>query len=232
MASSTYRYLHEHDISPSLFCPICLDVLQDPYIHLNCDSAFCQTCLLKLSKPVCPICRNYWGEFYPWQIHNRYLVKANRLIRNMLDELLVQCQQCQIVRRRGDFEHQCQLTTKETISVHPRSSVWSERISIIGSNSVLIAFFALAIYYRRWIFVETFNRRPTMIIPKAKNLDQYLLDGILCLIRQWIGYVGPMLILTILLWFTLRCFEYRSERANRCLEMAIIVQLITYSIYH
>jgi len=238
-SSSAFRYLHEHNISPSLFCPICLDVLQDPYIHLNCDSAFCQTCLLQLDKPVCPICRTYWGDFLLWP-NNRYVIKANRLIRNMLDELLVECHQCQIVRRRGDFQHNCQQEIIEEEKNERKISIGqtNDFFSTFFSTSILVVLFGLIIYFRRWIFLETFDRRSTIINDRAVNLDRYLFNCVVYLIRKWLERIGSMLILSVILWLSLRWFEYRCQLprtnkcVNRCLEFVIIVQLITYSIYH
>ncbi|KAJ9468822.1 hypothetical protein DIPPA_20494 [Diplonema papillatum] len=51
----------EKDLESVLTCPVCLDLLDKPY-RLDCEHAFCQTCLQKLVKSdsaylVCPACR-------------------------------------------------------------------------------------------------------------------------------------------------------------------------------
>ncbi|CAF4243818.1 unnamed protein product, partial [Rotaria magnacalcarata] len=98
MSKTEYTYVNEHLISPSLTCPICLNILEDPYTHTLCDSAFCRSCLEQLVEANCPICRSYFDNILPID-YNRQLPKSSRLIRNMLDELLVKCAQCHTIRR-------------------------------------------------------------------------------------------------------------------------------------
>lgn len=50
------------DMDPSLICPVCLDLLHDPYSALPCKHTFCETCLRRLGSKnamdtTCPMCR-------------------------------------------------------------------------------------------------------------------------------------------------------------------------------
>ena len=125
MNKTAYLYVDEHLISPSLICPICLEILQEPYTHVPCDSAFCRSCLSQLVEPFCPICRWTWDDSIPLQ-YNIYLPKSSRLIRNMLDDLHVQCIHCHTVRRRGEFEHECKPNGQILLRKSPRKVISKE----------------------------------------------------------------------------------------------------------
>jgi len=50
------------NMDPSLICPVCLDLLHDPYSALPCKHTFCETCLRRLGSKnamdtSCPMCR-------------------------------------------------------------------------------------------------------------------------------------------------------------------------------
>jgi hypothetical protein len=230
MNQPAYRYVNESSISSSLICPICLDVLEEPYTHLICDSAFCQACLLQLAKPVCPICRHYWGDFSPWQA-NQYLPKTNRLIRNILDELLVECRQCQHVCRRGHFEHQCQPIEQSSSS--PRATMFS-----IFSITVVLLWIVLIYLRRECLFLTAIDRREEMVRDTATNIDQYLFKLALYLIDKLTAYVIPVLIFNLGFWLSIRVYGHRwtskttNHRLQKALEISIIISLIIYSIHH
>lgn len=76
-----HHYVDEASISDCLLCPVCQEPLVDPVVD-TLEHAFCLACAqdcLKHNK-ACPIGR----EPLSWQ-------SAPRMIRNMLDELLVKC---------------------------------------------------------------------------------------------------------------------------------------------
>ena len=230
MNQPAYRYVNESSISSSLICPICLDVLEEPHTHLTCDSAFCQACLLQLAKPVCPICRHYWGDFSSWQA-NQYLPKANRLIRNILDELLVECRQCQRVRRRGQFEHQCQPIEQSSSS--PRATMFS-----IFSITIILLWIVLIYLGRECLFLTAIDRRKETVRDIASNIDQYLFKFALYLIDKLTTHVIPVLIFNLGFWFSIRVYGHRwaskttKHTLQKSLEISIIISLIIYSIYH
>ena len=228
MNQPAYRYVNESSVSSSLICPICLDVLEEPHTHLTCDSAFCQACLLQLAKPVCPICRDYWGEFSPWQT-NQYLPKTNRLIRNMLDELPVECRQCHTVRRRGQFEHQCQRIEQSPSS--PRTT-----ISSIFSMTLILLWIVLIYYGRERLFLTAVDRHTELVRNIATNIDQSLFKLALYLIEKLTAHVIPVLIFNLGFWLSIRVYGSRwiSKTTNhalqKSLEFIIIISLIIYSI--
>jgi hypothetical protein len=226
MNPSVYRYIDEHSISRSLFCPICFDVLLEPYIHIECDSAFCLSCLFKLVEPSCPICRIYLGSVVP-QYENSQLCKANRLIRNMLDELLVKCQLCHCVRPRGQFEHQCQLVEEKQAP--------SKLIFSIG----ILLLWIFVIYYNRYTcFVNIVDRHQTNNSPIGINIDQYIFKFSLYLIERFIEYNLILLVANLFIRFSIHMYIDRwiskgeIEILRKFLEVSIMFQLIIYSIYH
>ncbi|CAF0872602.1 unnamed protein product [Rotaria sordida] len=237
MNKIAYSYVDEHLISPSLICPICLDILEDPHTHTPCDSAFCRSCILQLAEPLCPICRWTWDDTIPLQ-YNIYLPKANRLIRNMLDDLLVQCIYCHTIRRRGQFEHECQpieeRLVREHIQIIPRKKLvqYQMILSILG----IVLFLLCIYYYRKYVFEKVIDRRSEIIKDIGYNIDYFLLETIYCLIRKIVEYSMTVFIINIGFWFSIICFGDRiiSKRNNRMLknllEISIIVNLIIYSI--
>ncbi|CAF1279171.1 unnamed protein product [Didymodactylos carnosus] len=78
--------------------PICLDPLIDPYTHTSCDNSFCNKCIKKLRT--CPFCRSTI-------LNSTNLKMTNRALRNILDELAVQCNVCKQILQRGDFSYHC-----------------------------------------------------------------------------------------------------------------------------
>ncbi len=225
-----YIYVNEHLISSSLICPICLDILEDPHTHVSCDSAFCHSCLLKLSEPICPICRWHWNDISPIE-YNRYLPKSSRLIRNMLDELQVQCLQCHTIRRRGQFEHDCQPIES------PSPKKW-ENFQMILSSLVIFLVLFFAYYYRSFVFESAVDRHNELINEIATDIDKYLFDKIYYLIVTIIEYSIPFVLLNLVLWFSILIYGDRftskttSQILKKILETSIIINLITYSIYY
>ncbi|CAF0913814.1 unnamed protein product [Adineta steineri] len=92
--ANNYTYINEDKISRSLICPICLDPLIDPQTHVSCENSFCNRCIRKLRQ--CPCCRA--------SIMNPNDLKmTSHVIRNILDELEVQCNVCKQIINRGNF---------------------------------------------------------------------------------------------------------------------------------
>ncbi|UJR31032.1 hypothetical protein I4U23_018542 [Adineta vaga] len=240
MNKTAYVYVNEHSVSPSLICPICLDILQEPHTHIRCDSAFCRSCLLQLAEPFCPICRWTWNESIPLQ-YNIHLPKTNRLIRNMLDDLLVRCTHCHTIRRRGQFEHECQMNLVSMSSVGNLRMISQERlrtIRMILSSFILFLFLILFYYYRNYIFESAIDRHDDFKQKTGYNIDNILLEKFYYSILKIIEYPVTILIVNICLWFNIMWFGDRltSKTNSRILknffEILIIVNLIIYSIYH
>ncbi|CAF1054986.1 unnamed protein product [Rotaria sp. Silwood1] len=237
MNKIAYSYIDEHLISPSLICPICLEVLEDPHTHTPCDSAFCRSCLLQLSEPFCPICRWTWDDTIPLQ-YNIHLPKANRLIRNMLDDLLVQCIYCHTVRRRGQFEHECQSAeerlVRNDIQIIPRKTLghFQMILYILGTVIFLLCIY----YYQKYIFEKVIDHRNEIIKDIGYNIDYFLLENIYYLIRKIVEYSMTIFIMSICFWFSIIFFgdRFTSRKNSRILktllETSIIINLIAYSV--
>ena len=241
MNEMAYVYVDEHLISPSLLCPICLDILQEPHTHITCDSAFCRSCLMQLAEPFCPICRWTWNGTVPLD-YNIYLPKASRLIRNMLDDLRVKCAFCDTVRRRGQFEHQCEpmsevLTSK---SLPKASSPAQEgRLRVILFGVVVVLWMLVAYYSRTNLFQAAAADRPQSIIQDtATNIDRFLLGKFYDLIIHLLEYSMGAFVISMLIWLSIKFFgeRYVSKSTSRLLEnvfeTSIIFHLILYSFYN
>ncbi|CAF0791076.1 unnamed protein product [Adineta steineri] len=228
MNKTVYTYVDEHSISPSLICPICLDILEEPHTHIPCDSAFCRSCLLQLMEPLCPICRWTWNDSLPLD-YNIHLPKTNRLIRNMLDDLQVQCIHCHTIRRRGQFEHECKLTRKECQELFTN-------IRMIFSIIILIFFLTLIYYYRNYVFENGIDRHNELIKEIGYNIDYILLKKFYYLIIKIIEYSITIFIINICLWFSIIIYGdyFLTKTISRILknifEITIIINLIIYSI--
>lgn len=92
--ANNFTYVNEEKISRSLICPICLDPLIDPQTHLTCENSFCNRCIRKLRQ--CPCCRASI-------INPQDLKVTSHVLRNILDELEVQCNVCKQRLCRGNF---------------------------------------------------------------------------------------------------------------------------------
>jgi hypothetical protein len=239
MNKTAYLYIDEHSISPSLICPICLDILEEPHTHVTCDSAFCRSCLLQLAEPLCPICRWTWDDTIPLQ-YNIYLPKASRLIRNMLDDLLVQCIDCHTVRRRGQFEHQCQpigeALIRKNIQIISRKKAGNFRM--IFSSLVIFLFVLFIYYYRNHVFEQGVDRHNELIKEIGYNIDYFLLEKIYYFLIKIIEYSMTGFLINICFWFGLTFYGDRltSKTNNRILknffEIMTIIHFIIYSFYN
>lgn len=237
-----YVYTNEHSISSSLKCPICLDILEEPYTHITCDSAFCRSCLLQLNEPICPICRWTLGDTQAAE-YNIYLRKTNRLIRNMLDDLTVQCIHCHAIRRRGQFEHNCQTIVEQThhsdsIANHTMSTMNSNLFQILFSSLVIFSLTYFVYFYRHFIFEQSHNRQHEIIHEIAYNIDDYLVKICYYLFLRIIEYSMMLLILNISIWFSLVMYgdQVTSKTNSRILknlcETMIMINLLIYSIFN
>ena len=92
--ANNFTYVNEEKISRSLICPICLDPLIDPQTHVSCENSFCNRCIRKLRQ--CPCCRASI-------INPQDLKITSHVLRNILDELEVQCNVCKQKLCRGNF---------------------------------------------------------------------------------------------------------------------------------
>jgi len=233
MNKTEYIYVNERSISSSLICPICLDILKDPHTHISCDSAFCRSCLLQLTEPICPICRWHWDDILPIE-YNEYLPKASRLIRNMLDELLVECVQCHTIRHRGEFEHECP-TIKNSLSI--KSKKWDD-FQLVLSISIMLLFILFIYSNRNFVFEKGVDRQNELINGIGIDIDKYLFDKIYYLIVKIIEYSLGIFLLNLFLWFSILYYGDRftskstSQILKKFLEISIIINLITYSIHN
>lgn len=233
MNKAEYTYVNEHLISSSLICPICFNVLEDPHIHTLCDSAFCRSCLTQLVEPNCPICRHYFDDILPIE-YNRHLPKANRLIRNMLDELPVECLQCHMVLRRGQFQHDCQSSRTSLPSKPEKFPIFQMVFSLLP---IIFSIFVI-FYYRHLVFEPANNRRGPLINNVGIDIDKYLFEKIYYLTIKLIEYFIPIFVFNLLLWFGILFYgdRFTSKTASRILqklvEISIIVNLIGYSLYY
>jgi len=225
-----YTYLNEKTISSSLICPICLDVLQDPHTHVSCDSAFCRSCLLQLTESICPICRWHWDDYIPIE-YNKSLPKTNRLIRNMLDELAVQCLHCKTIRRRGQFEHDCQpIVDKKIVS---KKIDYAQMILLF-----LMFFFSSLILYlnHKFLFEPVDHQQKPVINNFGMDIDKYLFEKIYYLIVQSIEYSLVIFLFNFSLWLSIIIYgdrlgsKHLNKYLRKFLEFTIIINLIGYSI--
>jgi hypothetical protein len=239
MNKTAYVYVNEHSVSPSLICPICLDILQEPHTHIPCDSAFCRSCLLQLAEPFCPICRWTWNSSVPLQ-HNIHLPKASRLIRNMLDDLPVRCVRCHTIRRRGQFEHECRMISKPLRVMNSALNYGKEwrNLRMIFSTLVIGLSLILVYYYRHHVFEKAIDRRTQSVNRIGRNIDSILLESMCSLTMKMIEYPMTVMVVNICLWFTAMRFGDRltsktnSQILTKFFETIIIVNLIIYSIHH
>jgi len=233
MNKTKYIYVNEHLISSSLICPICLDILKDPHTHVSCDSAFCRSCLLQLTEPICPVCRCNWDDILPIG-YNRYLPKTSRLIRNMLDELMVECVQCHTIRRRGQFEHECR-PMKNFLSI--KTKKW-DAFQMILSVLIIVLFILFIYFNRNFVFEKAIDRHNELITDIGIDIDKYLFEKIYYLIIKIIEYSLVIFLFNLFLWFSILFYgdKFTSKSTSRILkkflEISIIINLITYSIYY
>lgn len=236
MNKTAYLYVDERSISPSLICPICLDVLQEPHIHTTCDSAFCRSCLLQLVEPHCPICRWTWDPTIPIE-YNIYLPKANRLIRNMLDDLRVQCVCCHTIRRRGQFDHECQPNGQISLGNISTSKLRRKLANIKTILSVLaLALFILFVYINRCnIFEQAVDRGGEIVKDIGYNIDYFLLEKVYGLSKKLVEYSMALFVVDICFWISIIFYGDRfisktnGQILRKFLETSIIINLIIYS---
>ena len=240
MNKTAYVYVDEHLVSPSLICPICLEILEEPHTHISCDSAFCRSCLLQLAEPLCPICRWTWEESVSLS-QNIYLPKASRLIRNMLDDLLVRCVRCHAVRRRGQFEHPCKPLMNCS---SPSRDTWRmlgeafSNLRIVVSLLIVVASVMLTYRYRTYVFVKNNMRQTHIISGIGIDIDRYLLEALAYLLMNLLEHSMAVIMVNLWIWMALKYYGERllsksiSQLLEDVAERSTILNLIIYSIYH
>ncbi|KAL0487996.1 E3 ubiquitin-protein ligase [Acrasis kona] len=99
-------------------CAVCHDVLDNPVFIDACDHVFCKLCIQQCMshEKTCPVCRT--------SIDNRNVREASRMITNILDKLMVSCNDCGEKMRRNKFEahtqecrYVCPLGCGDTLSL-------------------------------------------------------------------------------------------------------------------
>lgn len=238
MNDTAYNYVDEKNISSSLICPICLDILKEPHTHTMCDSAFCRSCLLQLEEPFCPICRWTWSSTVTLD-SNIYLPKTCRLIRNILDDLPVECRECHAIRRRADFRHICQPKNdfQQKKDCSTSFLAYHDRYSLFGFVLLTSLWFALIYLYSGNLFIPLTDKKPIVLAQDtAINIDPLVLRQIYSIIPLSIEYTMLTLIFDVFIWFFLK---YRGEKyvshplktfLETVFELFIILNLIVYSI--
>lgn len=81
---------HNEEVINHFSCPICKDVMLQPYSIHNCQHTFCQPCLGSIDNDKCPLCRNDFSES-----------SLNLSLRSLVDKLKVSCISCDWI---GTFE--------------------------------------------------------------------------------------------------------------------------------
>jgi hypothetical protein len=64
----------------NLKCPICLNIVEDPYETSCCGNLFCNKCKKQCVENICPLCRN-----------SKFKFRKNIFARNLLNELDKEC---------------------------------------------------------------------------------------------------------------------------------------------
>ncbi|CAF0952224.1 unnamed protein product [Rotaria sordida] len=123
--ANNYTYINEDKISRSLICPICLDPLMDPQTHILCENSFCNRCIRKLKQ--CPCCRASI-------INPNDLKLTSHVLRNILDELEVQCNVCKQTLYRGNFSIHIRNNCLKHSLISPEEE---ENLMNISSTSIL-----------------------------------------------------------------------------------------------
>eukprot|EP01103_Thecamoeba_quadrilineata_P005004 TRINITY_DN14862_c0_g1_i1.p1 TRINITY_DN14862_c0_g1~~TRINITY_DN14862_c0_g1_i1.p1 ORF type:complete len:377 (-),score=41.71 TRINITY_DN14862_c0_g1_i1:134-1264(-) len=75
-------------------CPVCRIPFCSPQVHEPCGNCFCQNCADQLKN--CPFCR--------MKCQNQLKPSNTRLILNVLDKLIVKCNDCNLTFPRAQFE--------------------------------------------------------------------------------------------------------------------------------
>jgi len=158
----------------------------------------------------------------------------------MLDDLLVQCTQCHIIRRRGQFEHECGSIIEPSVieNIQMLSREKFGNIRMILSSLVIFVCLILTYYYRNNVFEKAVDRHDELIKEIGYNIDYMLLEKIYYLIIKLVEYSTTVFIINICLWFNIIWFGDRitSKTTSRILknvfETSIIINLITHSIYN
>ncbi|CAF4542913.1 unnamed protein product [Rotaria sp. Silwood1] len=107
------EYMDEQSIDPNLICSICHKPLKDP-VCTSCDHTYGRACITRWLNQndigSCPMCLKK-----PLSINE--LTQASRPLRNMLDQLRVQCLLCtQTGLQRGNFvDHMNKVCPKSVI---------------------------------------------------------------------------------------------------------------------
>ena len=147
-------------------CPICLETLHDPLVHLNCMQSFCCLCIEKAlnSKSICPICNTKCKiqNFVPVQC----LGMSTSRIQILLDSI------------------EPRLPLKPSSILPPETSPVDESINAVNSNiSILIDEKKAVISRTMPDAVELIPLDSTLL----KNISFRPGDVVNVLPRTWIG---------------------------------------------
>ena len=95
--------------SKEYICPICLDVIQEPYLTTCCGNHFCQTCIQEVEKtknPRCPLCNETPFKSF-----------INKHFLRQLNQLKVYCSNkakgCEWIGEYGKVGEHLSMSTKE-----------------------------------------------------------------------------------------------------------------------
>ncbi|KLO09244.1 hypothetical protein SCHPADRAFT_943800 [Schizopora paradoxa] len=103
---ASYNYVD--DVNTNLICCICRAPFLNPVVTTTCSHTFCRECITRClqEQPCCPVDRT------PLSTEN--LKAENLLLRNMVDELLVECSE-----RASGCKHTCE---RQLLEAHLRDS--------------------------------------------------------------------------------------------------------------
>ncbi|KAH8119122.1 hypothetical protein DFH11DRAFT_1501434 [Phellopilus nigrolimitatus] len=101
-------YTYVGDVNSNLICCVCQAPFLNPTVTTTCSHTFCRDCIVRSleSQPCCPVDRS------PLTLDG--LKPENLLLRNMVDELIVECKY-----RPSGCKHTCQ---RQLLDVHLRES--------------------------------------------------------------------------------------------------------------
>lgn len=93
----TYIYINEDDPkNKELKCQyICHEILNEPVSHIKCNHSFCLNCISKVNYK-CPLCGSGDKE--------EFETIKNRIVLNLLNELEILCNNCNVRTTRGIFK--------------------------------------------------------------------------------------------------------------------------------
>jgi len=121
-----YDYVENQD--HYLCCEICCCILHEPVECYRCESSICKNCYIFLgSNKKCPFC-----------CYQRFKVKSNKLLRNLLSELQIYCPTpgCEVIVSYGEFITHFNYCKRKTEKIKKRKKNKEVLISLNELNKL------------------------------------------------------------------------------------------------